>query len=290
MTRNKYFIFFAIILVILSAGCLSYQSGGNWKKTAPSMSYDSYELNYELKDAINEEFADTASEKGKNTQLYGDRKIISTANLQIEVESVQTAFNDIKKIIEDSGGFISSSSTYDLGGRYNGRMTVRVPQKNFYPALERFETVGKVRSKDISGQDVTEEYIDLKARLGNLEKQETRLQEILGMAVTVEEILKVEKELERVRGEIERLTGRLNYLDKNIEMSTITVSMAEPAPIGGDGWGITDALREAASGFINTILAIIVFVGYVIPVVVFIVSVILIALGVKRKLLPRLKL
>lgn len=285
MNRNKYFILFAITLVIVSAGCLSSQPGDSWKNTAPSMSY-----NYDLNDAGGKNLAVEEALTGGAVRVYVDRKIISTANLKMEVDSVKTALNEITKITQDSGGFISSSSIYETGGRYNGRMIVRVPQNNFYSTIEQFETAGKVSSKEISGQDVTEEYIDLEARLGNLEKQEKRLQEILDMAATVDEVLKVEKELERVRGEIESLTGRLNYLDKNLDMSTITVSMAEPAPIGGDGWSITDALREAVNGFINTILAIIVFVGYVIPVMVFIVSVILIALGVKRKLLPRLKL
>lgn len=279
MNPNKQLTLVLIFLVIITAGCLSYQSDGDGEYPGPSMNYDSYELKETVVESL----------EGGVTTVYQNRKIISTANIRMEVESVQTAFNEITTITQDFGGFISSSSVYNTDGQYNGRMTVRVPQKNFYLTIEQIEAVGKIKSKEISGQDVTEEYIDLQARLGNLEKQEIRLQEILDMAITVEEVLQVETELERVRGEIERLTGRLNYLNQSIGMSTIAVSMAEPTPITGSGWGITDALREAVNGFINTVLVIIVFMGYVIPLLIFIVSIILITLRVKRKILPKLK-
>ncbi|MEE8114793.1 MAG: DUF4349 domain-containing protein, partial [Nitrososphaerales archaeon] len=78
--------------------------------------------------------------------------------------------------------------------------------------------------------DVTEEYVDLQARLTNLDRQEARLQEILGLARNVDEVLKIENELERVRGEIERLTGRINYLESNVAMSTISVNLNQPGP------------------------------------------------------------
>src|SRR5574341_1031503 len=175
-----------------------------------------------------------------------DRKIISTASIQLEVENVQIIFNAITNITLAQGGFISSSSVYDVGGRNNGQVTVRVPQKNFYRTIEQIETLGTIKSKEISGQDVTEEFVDTGARLDNFKRQEARLQEILKMANTVNDVLEVEHELERVRGEIERLTGRLNYLNQSVEMSTITVNAAEPAPFAGSGgWGIMDALSQS---------------------------------------------
>ncbi|MDO9097603.1 MAG: DUF4349 domain-containing protein, partial [Candidatus Methanoperedens sp.] len=231
------------------------------------------------------------NEKVASTDLADtlDRKIISTASLTIEVKSVQNAFNEITKIVQANQGFISSSSTYDSGGRKNGQMTVRVPQKNFNSALEQVEALGTVKSRQISGQDVTEEFIDLGARLGNLKKQETRLAEILKNATTVKDVLEVERELERVRGEIERLTGRLNYLNQSVEMSTIMVNAMEPAPITGEGWGIMDALREAIAGFIDSVKGVIIFIGFILPIVVFIAVIYVIALWIKRKVLPRLR-
>lgn len=100
----------------------------------------------------------------------------------------------------------------------------------------------------------------------------------------------MEHELERVRGEIERLTGRLNYLNRSVEMSTITVNAAEPVPFTGNGgWGITDAMRQSVRGFIESIKGIIIFTGFILPILVYVALIILIALGIKRKILPRFR-
>lgn len=105
------------------------------------------------------------------------------------------------------------------------------------------------------------------------------------MANTIKDVLEVEHELERVRGEIERLTGRLNYLDRSIEMSTISVTLTEPVPITGtEGWGIIEAVREAIRGFVESVKGIIIFVGYALPIVIFGIIVIVILLKLKRKI------
>lgn len=221
---------------------------------------------------------------GKTISL--DRKIISTAHIQIEVDNVPSAINRITNITQQQGGFISGSSVQSYNERKSGQVTVRVPQKNFFTAIEQIEALGTVKSRDARGQDVTEEYIDINARLGNLQKQENRLSEILKMANTVKDVLEVEREIERVRGEIERLTGRMNYLDQNIEMSTITVNANEPAPFF-EGWGITDALKQSLKGFLDTISGLIVFTGYIIPIAIYLSVIIFIGMGVKRKVVPR---
>ena len=108
------------------------------------------------------------------------------------------------------------------------------------------------------------------------------------MANTVKDVLEVEHELERVRGEIERLTGRLNYLNQSVEMSTITVNAAEPVPFTGESRGITEALREAFRGFIESIRGLIIFTGFILPITIYLILVILIALVIKNKVLPRI--
>ena len=277
MMKNKTIVLFTVLLLVIAAGCLGEQAP---KNSDIQVSYEAplkSEMSLQNEKAVSTGITDTL-----------DRKIISTASLAIEVKSVQAAFDDVAKMVQANQGFISSSSTYDSGGRKNGQMTVRVPQKNFYSSIEQVETLGTVKSKQISGQDVTEEWIDLGARLGNLNKQENRLSEILKNATTVKDVLEVERELERVRGEIERLTGRLNYLNQSVEMSTISISASEPAPIGGQGWGITDALSEAVAGFIDSVKGVIIFTGFILPIVIFIAVIYVIALWIKRKILPGL--
>jgi hypothetical protein len=283
MKNRSLIIVFAVILLVITAVWFSSQQ---FAFRAPSPSQSA---------GISGKSLSYLQEENKNydastSTVSLDRKIISTASIQLEVKNVQIIFNEITNITVAQGGFISSSSVYDAGGRNNGQVTVRVPQANFYQTVEQIEALGTTKSKQISGQDVTEEFIDTGARLDNLKRQEARLQEILKMANTVKDVLEVEHELERVRGEIERLTGRLNYLNRSVEMSTITVNAAEPAPFTGDGgWGITDALKQSVRGFIESIKGIIIFTGIILPILVYIALILLIALGIKRKIMPRFR-
>lgn len=216
-----------------------------------------------------------------------ERKIISTAQLQLEVDNIPSTVNKITNITLQQGGFISGSSVTGYEERKNGQVTVRVPQKNFYAAIEQIEVLGTVKSKDLHGQDVTEEYIDINARLGNFKKQEERLQEILKMANTVKDVLEIERELNRVRSEIESLTKKLNYYNESIEMSTITVDVDEPAPFF-EGWGITDALKQSVNRFFDSISGLIEFTGFILPIAVYLIVVIFIGIKVKRKVMPGL--
>lgn len=271
---NRLLIVFVVSLLVIVGGCL-----GPEYSSSPEVSFSADSRS---------SFQEQAPVEGGISGLQ-DRKIISTATLTIEVKDVQEAFNEITAIMQDAGGFISSSSIYEGSGSYNGEVTIRVPQKNFIMVIEQVENVGQVKFRKITGEDVTEEFIDLNARLGNLKKQEIRLQDILEMATTVKEVLEVEHELERVRGEIERLTGRLNYLNQSVDMSTIQVILREPALITGEGPGITDALKQAVKGFLDSVKGLIIFTGYSLPILMFIAFVILIALGIKRRILPKLK-
>ncbi len=285
---NKKLVVIAAVL-LLTATVLIVSTVFNFRLGGTSE--ESYDRSFAGFQKSGFELSDNSLDTGKGN-LNGkavslERKIISTAHLQLEVDNVPSVVNKITNITVQQGGFISGSSVSGYEERKNGQVTMRVPQKNFYAAVEQIEALGIVKSKDLQGQDVTEEYIDINARLGNLKKQEERLQEILKMANTVKDVLEIERELNRVRGEIESLTAKLNYFDKSIEMSTITVNVNEPAPFF-EGWGITDALKQSVRGFSESISGLIVFTGYILPIAVYLIVVIFIGMGVKRKIMPRL--
>jgi len=215
-----------------------------------------------------------------------ERKIIKRAYLHIEVEDFETAASEVERLARASGGFVSDSSSHvtDTGHR-RGSITIRVPQEGFLDVVEEIKKLGTVESTSISGEDVTEEYIDLDARLRNLQRQEERLLEILDNATTVEDILKVEEHLGRVRGEIERIQGRLRYLDNLVTLATITVELFEPEPIT-HSFGLREALSDSVRGFINTATALIVFAGYAMPVVL-VLFVVYVIIGWPRRRRPR---
>ena len=152
-------------------------------------------------------------------ELYAERLVVFTARLELEVEDLESALDAVRLLAESHGGFVATEKTRSE----SGFITVRVPQRVFHDAVAEIEELGVVQGRDLQGEDVTEEYVDLGSQLTNLEKQEQRLLEIMEMGTTVESVLKVEKELERVRGSIESIKGRMNYLESRVELATITV-------------------------------------------------------------------
>lgn len=151
------------------------------------------------------------------------RMVVFTAYLGLEVDDIDASLDQIKLISVMHSGFISNVNTRDE----RGSISLRVPQSKFHEALTDLEELGEVTTRDLMGEDVTEEYVDLEAQLVTLQHQESRLFEIMEMGTTVDAVLKVERELERVRGRIESIQGRIKYLDDRVDLSTITVNLRE---------------------------------------------------------------
>jgi len=163
---------------------------------------------------------------------------------------------------------VADFSARNIRDRITGTITLRIPAENFEDVIKEIEKVGDLKEEKITLEDVTEQYIDLTARLNNLKRQEQRYLEILEMAVTVEEVLTVENQLGRIRGDIESMEGRVLYLDNRISLSTIQVHVSEPEPITHES-GIQRVLTDVVDAFLSTIRGIIIFMGYFIPVAVF---------------------
>jgi hypothetical protein len=147
---------------------------------------------------------------------------------------VEAATVQIRDIADSLGGFVENLNiSGDDEGRH-GSMTIRVPQAQFSSAVDRIESVGKVRSKDLGSEDVSERFIDLEARLKSSLREEESLLSLLGRTATVSEILTIERELSRVRSNIERFQGQLNFLERRIDLATITVSLVSPEKRSGE--------------------------------------------------------
>jgi hypothetical protein len=198
-----------------------------------------------------------------------ERTVIYNAQLSLEANDIQGTLQKVRALAEGYGGYVSSSSRSTYGAQARADIAIRVPKDKFQAAIQQIETYGKVLDEGTTSEDITQQYIDLKARLNNMQRQEERLNAILDMAKTVDEILRVESELERVRGEIDSLQGQINYLEGNVEMSLISVTLTEPAPPftpPGMDWGET--LEIAISGLFTVIRGMIIVVASLIPVVI----------------------
>ena len=156
------------------------------------------------------------------------RRIISNASVSIEVETVEAAIDRARSIMEGLGGFVEHLSSFGSDENQQANMTLRVPQDQFFTAVDRIEELGKVRARNLGSEDVSEQFIDLEARLKSSLREEESLLSLLEQANQVSEILTIERELSRVRTDIERVQGQLNFLERRVDLATISVSLFRP--------------------------------------------------------------
>jgi hypothetical protein len=209
------------------------------------------------------------AEVRKDQSTPQERVVIYNAQLSLEANDIQGTLQKIRALAEGYGGYVASSSRSTYGVQARADIAIRVPKDKFQAAIQQIETYGQVLDEGTTSEDITQQYIDLKARLNNMQRQEERLREILDMAKTVDEILRVESELERVRGEIDSLQGQINYLEGNVEMSLISVTLTEPAPpFTPPGMDWTETLEIAIMGLFTVLRGMIILVVSLIPVIV----------------------
>ncbi|UOQ95295.1 DUF4349 domain-containing protein [Halobacillus shinanisalinarum] len=159
-----------------------------------------------------------------------DRKVIYTANLRIEVKDYQQSIDEIQAQVSERGGYIvGSNRSGDSGeGSVNGHVTARIPQGEFREFMQLVEQgSSKVLESSISGQDVTEEYVDLESRLKSKRVVEKRLLSFMEQADKTEDLLKISNDLATVQGKIEEIQGRMNYLQNKADLATVTVHIQE---------------------------------------------------------------
>jgi hypothetical protein len=143
--------------------------------------------------------------------------LIYTAHLAMAVFQVVQSVDGVERIGREVGGYLSA--------RADNAITIRVPRERFEDAIHRIELLGDVGHRDIKAQDVTDEFVDLEARLKNAYAVRDRMKDLLSKA-SVKEAIDIEKELERLTEQIERLEGRLKLLRDEIAFSTITVTFS----------------------------------------------------------------
>jgi hypothetical protein len=170
----------------------------------------------------------TVAYSGANIIVPAERMIIRTADLQLVVTDVAAAIGEITGLAGDYGGFVVSSNSWQDRDRMMGNITFRVAAENFNAALAALHGLAvDIRAESTSGQDVTEEYVDLSARLSNLQAAETQLLQLMAQSGNVSEILEVQRELVKTRGEIEQIKGRMQYLEQSAAMSYISVTLEQ---------------------------------------------------------------
>lgn len=208
-----------------------------------------------------------------------DRKIIRNAQLGIEAEKPEDTQQRIAGIAQSKGGFVVASQQSSSDPRVNVRdvveMSVRVPADKFAETLTEIKAgPGRILSETIKGEDVTEEFIDIDARLRAKKALEQQFMEIMKRASTVDDALSVQSQLSDVRSEIEKIEGRRRFIENQASLSTINIKIQAPTVFAAETAGFGDRLSDSfGSGFevaLNFILGLVTFVVGALPFAVFV--------------------
>jgi hypothetical protein len=204
-------------------------------------------------------------------------RVIQTASLTLSVprNEFEEVVDRARRLAISSGGFVVESSASQSGGEgrlVSGSLVVRIPERSYARVMEQLSGLGRVEGREETGQDVSQEFVDLEARERHLEAVESQLLNLLDETNTVAEALTVQSQLNQVQLDLEQTRGRLQYLEDQVAFATISLDVRErqvaAAADDGGPWSIVDAWGTAARGFVTVVGWILVAAATIAPVVI----------------------
>jgi len=186
-------------------------------------------------------------------------QIIQTASVRLSIAhgSFDDKVDEAHAIVDSYGGFVVNSSASQGSDKrlVEGSFNLRIPAESYDDALSRLRQLGKVEALEESGQDVSQEFVDLNARIRQLRAVEAQLLALLQQADDVPAALAVQNQLSQVQLDLEQARGRLQYLDNRVSYATISLVMREAGAVApkGDGFSIVDAWATAGSAFLAVV-------------------------------------
>lgn len=197
-------------------------------------------------------------------------------DVRIEPGTFDQASSEVRVIAEDLGGYVSDGETHlqtiDDEDHAVGWFTLRVPAARFDEAMVRVEGLGERLNLEVSSQDVSEEYVDLEARLRSWERQEAFYAQLIEDATSIKDLVAIQTRLEDVLMNIEQIEGRIRYLDERTEYATITAGITEVPgtvpPVGPPTSPgiVTAAIEQAGAVLLGTVGFIIVGAAFLLPI------------------------
>lgn len=281
--RKPYFA--VLLLTITAASCAGGKlTGSSPESSEPQPRYDNVASNTApaatpARQSSDDQVTLAQAATSQEVPVATERKIIRNADIQIECGVPTEVQQKVEAIAQSYGGFVVESQQSMSDERAATRdivtITMRVPAEKFAAAIEDVRKTGdRVISETIKGQDVTEEFIDVEARLKAKKALEEQFMEIMKRANTVGEALDVQRQLGDVRAEIEKIEGRKRFLENQASLSTIKIRLQTPAALAHSSSGFGYRLMEAlATGFdfaLSFVLGIVTLLIALIPFLLFI--------------------
>lgn len=255
MRRFVVIILFFVVLTFISCSKKSSTSHDNNMRsaisdTAPQMEYDEGKKDKKTSD---NEMVSEEQQPGK--PVTTDRKIIKNGDISIEVKDLKQSEKQLSDMITQVGGYIAASQ---LNEGYL-TLTARVPVTKFDSFVEKTGSIGKITYKTTNAEDVTEHYFDLQGTIVTKKILRERYQSYLRNAKNIDELLKIEREINNVTREIEQLEGSFRVLDNRVEYSTLsfTLSLPRSEQISQSFPSFIESLKKLGSNivwFLHTIL------------------------------------
>lgn len=222
MPRLMHFAWFGFLLLLI-VGCGGRQNSSRSSPEAAGSTADSSLAPMEG------EAGEPAPADGSTPKPATPRQIIYRATLVLHVQNFADTERKIAGLVKTSGGFVAQfREDRPYGSQRGGHWTVRIPVDRFQPFVDEAGKLGVAESREVQSEDVTEEYVDLSARLKNKQQLETRLLELVAKrSDEIKDVIALEAELSRVREEIERMQGRLRYLNDRVQLTTVDITAYE---------------------------------------------------------------
>jgi hypothetical protein len=229
-------VFIILVAVVLGA-CSNQPSSEKYREAANDLAMASFDMQ---------------APPPPGQPVAVERKLIKNGDLSFETSDVDKTKTTIEQICSELNAYIANESQHNFDERLQYNQTIRVPAQKFDALIQHLEKLAlKIDSKQINTQDVTEEFIDVEARLTTKKELEARYREILKQAKTVADMVSIESQIAAVRAEIESMEGRLNYLKNQVAFSTLHVSYYKTL---GIDFGFMGKLVQAMSQGWNNLL------------------------------------
>ena len=210
-----------------------------------------------------------------------DRQVIRRASLELYADDTRAAYDDIVAMVQATGGFLADATVFPASGEEGQpqiALTARIPADQLDAAMTAIkDSVDEVVSETQGAQDVTAEYIDLEARLTNLQALEVELRALLEEVrmqdnADPDKLLRVFNEVSDVRGQIEQIQGQINYLGDLTALATLDIGITQTpsaVPIVDEPWSpaevARDAIRNLVAGLQNVTDTVIGFALFALP-------------------------
>src|ERR1043165_2542028 len=189
--------------------------------------------------------------------------IIRTADVSLIVGDTTASVEKLAALAAANGGYIADSKLWRDGEQTRATLTIRVPAQKLDAALAAIRRVAtRVESETVSGDDVTQEYVDLESQVRNLEAAEVEMRALMTTVrertKKAQDILDVYQQLTQLRGQIETAKGRMRYLSQMSAMSTIKLTLIPDAiakPVVEPGWQPVAVMKDASRALLKTLQA-----------------------------------